>query len=110
MFGRRPEGKRVKHLDPIVQITPYLMPWRCDAQVFLAYDAEYEPLLPVGADAELCLRLARRGLGAIYAPDARVVLHRPLAAISSAPENVRLRCRDALRHLSINGDPYTPNA
>lgn len=45
MFGRRPEGKRVKHLDPIVQITPYLMPWRCDAQVFLAYDAEYEPLL-----------------------------------------------------------------
>lgn len=65
---------------------------------------------PWGADAELCLRLARRGLGAIYAPDARVVLHRPLAAISSAPENVRLRCRDALRHLSINGDPYTPNA
>ena len=45
MFGRRPEGKRVKHLDPIVQITPYLMPWRCDAQVFLAYDAGYEPLL-----------------------------------------------------------------
>ena len=45
MFGRRPEGKRVKHLDPIVQITPYLMPWRCDAQVFLSYDAEYEPLL-----------------------------------------------------------------
>ena len=45
MFGRRPEGKRVKHLDPIVQITPYLMPWRCDAQVFLAYDAEYEPLI-----------------------------------------------------------------
>ena len=25
MFGRRPEGKRVKHLDPIVQITPYLI-------------------------------------------------------------------------------------
>ena len=45
MFGRRPEGKRVKHLDPIVQITPYLMPWRCDAQVFLAYDAESEPLI-----------------------------------------------------------------
>ena len=76
-----------------------------------SFDApQYEPLLPVGADAELCLRLARRGLGAMYAPDARVVLHRPLAAISSAPENVRLRCRDALRHLSINGDPYAPSA
>lgn len=45
MFGRRPEGRRVKGLDPIIQITPYLMPWRCDAQVFLAHDAEYEPLL-----------------------------------------------------------------
>lgn len=75
-----------------------------------SFDApEYEPLLPLGADAELCLRLARRGMGAIYAPDARVVLHRPLARLSSAPENVRLRCRDALRHLSINGDPYAPD-
>jgi hypothetical protein len=45
MFGRRPEGKRVKGLDPIIQITPYLMPQRCDAQVFLSYDADYEPLM-----------------------------------------------------------------
>lgn len=45
MFGRRPEGKRVKGIDPIVQITPYLMPMRCDAQVFLAHDVEYEPLM-----------------------------------------------------------------
>jgi len=45
MFGRRPEGRRVKGLDPIIQITPYLMPQRCDAQVFLSYDADYEPLM-----------------------------------------------------------------
>ena len=45
MFGLRPEGKRVKGLDPIVQIMPYLMPQRCDAQVFLSYDADYEPLM-----------------------------------------------------------------
>ena len=45
MFGFRPEGRRVKEMDPIVQITPYLMPMRCDAQVFLDYDIEYEPLM-----------------------------------------------------------------
>ena len=44
MFGRRPDGKRVKKLDPIVQITPYLMPMRCDAQVFLEHRADYEKL------------------------------------------------------------------
>lgn len=45
MFGHRPEGKRMHDIDPIVQITPYLMPMRCDAQVFLDYDVEYEPLM-----------------------------------------------------------------
>ena len=45
MFGFRPEGRRVKKMDPIVQITPYLMPMRCDAQVFLDYDVDYDPLM-----------------------------------------------------------------
>ena len=44
MFGHRPDGRRVKKLDPIVQITPYLMPMRCDAQVFLEHKADYEKL------------------------------------------------------------------
>ena len=44
MFGRRPDGRRLKKLDPIVQITPYLMPMRCDAQVFLEHKADYEKL------------------------------------------------------------------
>jgi len=44
MFGHRPDGKRVKHMDPIVQITPYLMPMRCDAQVFLEHKADYEKM------------------------------------------------------------------
>ena len=42
MFGRRADGRRVKKLDPIVQMTPYLMPMRCDAQVFLEHKADYE--------------------------------------------------------------------
>ncbi|MCR5565609.1 MAG: 2-oxo acid dehydrogenase subunit E2 [Clostridiales bacterium] len=44
MFGRRPDGRRLKDLDPIVKITPYLMPMRCDAQVFLEHKADYEKL------------------------------------------------------------------
>ncbi len=50
MFGHRPEGRRVKHLDPIVQAMPYLMPMRCDAMVFLQHDVEYEPLMQYIAD------------------------------------------------------------
>ncbi len=44
MFGRRGDGYLVKHIDPIVALTPYLMPMRCDAQVMLGYEIEYEPL------------------------------------------------------------------
>ncbi len=44
MFGFRPDGRRVKDIDPIVRITPYLMPMRCDAQVFLQHRADYELL------------------------------------------------------------------
>ena len=41
MFGRRPDGRRLRDVDPIVQITPYLMPMRCDAQVFLEHKMDY---------------------------------------------------------------------
>ncbi len=44
MFGHRPDGKRLRDVDPIVQITPYLMPMRCDAQVFLQHNLDYEML------------------------------------------------------------------
>ncbi len=50
MFGRRPDGRRVKHMDPIVQLTPYLMPMRCDAQVMLDHNLDYEPLMRYIAD------------------------------------------------------------
>ena len=42
MFGFRPDGRRLKDVDPLVQITPYLMPMRCDAQVFLEHRMDYE--------------------------------------------------------------------
>ncbi len=44
MFGRRPDGRRIRGIDPIVRITPYVMPMRCDAQVFLKYRIDLEVL------------------------------------------------------------------
>ena len=44
MFGRRPDGRRIKGEDPVVRITPYIMPMRCDAQVFLKHYLDLEAL------------------------------------------------------------------
>ena len=44
MFGHRADGKRIGDIDPIVRITPYLMPMRCDSMVFLEHRLDYEML------------------------------------------------------------------
>ncbi len=44
MFGKRSDGWLVKEVDPIVALTPYLMPMRCDAQVMLDYAVDFERL------------------------------------------------------------------
>ena len=44
MFGRRPDGRRIKGIDPIMRITPYVMPMRCDAQVFLKHRVDLDRL------------------------------------------------------------------
>lgn len=44
MFGHRSDGYLVKDIDPIVALTPYIMPMRCDAQVMLNFEADYERL------------------------------------------------------------------
>lgn len=45
MFGRRTDGRVVRDMDPLVMITPYIMPTRVDAQVFMDFEVKYEPLL-----------------------------------------------------------------
>ncbi len=35
MFGHRSDGKLIRDIDPIISLTPYIMPMRCDAQVML---------------------------------------------------------------------------
>ena len=42
MFGRRPDGKVEKNIDPIVRITPHIMPKRYDAQVFVKRTLNYD--------------------------------------------------------------------
>ena len=44
MFGFRPDGKKVKDIDPIQRIIPHIMPTRNDAQNFTAYDCPCEPM------------------------------------------------------------------
>lgn len=44
MFGFRPDGRRVKDVEPMVLITPYLMPTRVDSMVFLQHKLDFEAL------------------------------------------------------------------
>ena len=44
MFGHRADGKLLKKIYPIIALTPYLMPMRCDAQVFLNLKLDYEKM------------------------------------------------------------------
>lgn len=45
MFGRRVDGRVVRSGDPIIALTPYLMPQRVDAQVMLNLSVDYEKLV-----------------------------------------------------------------
>ena len=44
MFGRRADGRVLREIDPIIALTPYLMPMRCDAQVMSSYNLDYEKM------------------------------------------------------------------
>lgn len=44
MFGYRPDGKKVKDLDPIQRIMPHIMVHRHDAQNLTSYDCPCEPM------------------------------------------------------------------
>ena len=45
MFGIRSDGRRLKGADPIVMVTPYIMPARVDAQNFCTLMLDYDPLV-----------------------------------------------------------------
>ena len=44
MFGRRPDGRRLDNIDPIIQFTPYIMKTRNDASNLISEYVDYEPM------------------------------------------------------------------
>ena len=44
MFGFRSDGRLVRDIDPIVMLTPYIMPSRDDAQVMTRHDLNFEDM------------------------------------------------------------------
>ena len=78
MFGIRHEGRRVKKMDPIVQMTPYLMPMRCDAQVFLQHDVDYETLARYIAD-----KFRKEGVKITFL---EIIIAGYIRAVSQVPE------------------------
>ena len=44
MFGKRPDGRRIKSLTPMFQVSPFIMTTRSDAQVFFEMDINVEPM------------------------------------------------------------------
>ena len=43
MFGLRPDGKKIKNLDPIQRLMPHIMSARHDSQNLCEYDVRCEP-------------------------------------------------------------------
>ncbi len=44
MFGRRPDGRHVQGMDPIVHFTPYIMPRRYDAMVNAKEELDFDQM------------------------------------------------------------------
>ena len=44
MFGRRPDGRVNKKIDPMIRATSMFMTQRCDAQVMIKQELDYEPV------------------------------------------------------------------
>ncbi|MBR4236342.1 MAG: 2-oxo acid dehydrogenase subunit E2 [Clostridia bacterium] len=44
MFGRRPDGRRLEDIDPIVQFMPFIMKTRNDASNLINDSVDYEPI------------------------------------------------------------------
>ncbi|MBE5784677.1 MAG: glycosyltransferase [Clostridiales bacterium] len=79
-------------------------------EVFESIHGFDETFREAGADADLCLRLARKGLASVYTPFAALILHGSLPDIAAAGKDTRTRCYDTLRPILSVGDPFfSPN-
>ncbi len=107
MFGRRPDGRRVKKIDPVMRITPYVMPMRCDAQVLLKHRADEEILTSFIRDRkkEKGERLSRMQI--IVAAYVRAISRHPEVNrfIMNKQLFARNNCSAAFTILKDPGDP-----
>ena len=76
MFGRRPDGRRLDDIDPIVTVMPYIMPTRNDACNLVTEYVDYEPI------ADYIRRRSKAGgkvsfMGLLIAAYVRVVSQYP---------------------------------
>ena len=76
MFGFRPDGKKVKKLQPIFKIMPCVMPDRADAQVYFKQDIALKNLDEyIDKKAEEGIKISYMNI--IYAALVRIVGERP---------------------------------
>ena len=108
MFGRRPDGRRIEKIDPIMKITPYIMPERSDAQVFLRHRTDMERMSAyIRAQAEKGQRISHM----------QIIVAAYVRAVSSNPEmnrfimNKQLFARNnCLAAFTILRVPHQPDA
>ena len=76
MFGHRPDGKKIKNIDPVFKIMPFIMTERADAQVYFKQDIALKNL------DEYMEKKAKEGIrisymNIIYAALIRIINERP---------------------------------
>ena len=76
MFGHRPDGKRVKNLDPTFKIMPFIMSERIDAQVYFKQDIPLRNLDEyIDKKAQEGIRLSYMNI--IYAALIKIIAQKP---------------------------------
>jgi len=76
MFGHRPDGKRVKNLDPTFKIMPFIMSERIDAQVYFKQDIPLRNLDEyIEKKAQEGIRLSYMNI--IYAALIKIIAQKP---------------------------------
>ncbi|MCF0124366.1 MAG: 2-oxo acid dehydrogenase subunit E2 [Clostridia bacterium] len=91
MFGHRSDGKKVKNLEPIFRVVPFIMMERNDAQVLFKQD------IPISKMTEYINKKAEEGIRLSY-------MHIIYAAIVKILEE-----RDQLNRFVVNGTIYQRN-
>ena len=106
MFGRRPDGRRIEKIDPIMKITPYIMPERSDAQVYLRHRTDMERMSAyIRAQAEKGQRVSHMQI--IMAAYVRAVSNNPAVNrfIMNKQLFARNNCSAAFTILKVTHQP-----